>query len=170
MRVIRELLDNDRANFEGRWYTLADATFEPKPVQSPLPLLVGTAGDRMLRAVARYAQAWNTWGTPTTVAAATVRFLAACESEGRDPASIQRSAQAMVYLTDSDGQREKLRGKVREDRSIIGSTAEIAETIAQYAAAGLDEFALPVFNLRGSASERNETIQRFHEEVVSVLR
>ena len=64
IRVIRELLDNERANFAGRWYTLTDATFEPKPVQSPLPLLVGTASPRMLRTVARYANAWNTWGSP----------------------------------------------------------------------------------------------------------
>jgi alkanesulfonate monooxygenase SsuD/methylene tetrahydromethanopterin reductase-like flavin-dependent oxidoreductase (luciferase family) len=47
IRVIRELLDNERSNFEGQWYTLTDATFEPKPVQSPLPILVGTKSPRM---------------------------------------------------------------------------------------------------------------------------
>ena len=169
IRVIRELLDNERANFAGRWYTLTDATFEPKPVQTPLPILIGTARPRMLRAVARYANAWNTWGSPSTVAAVTERFTAACETEGRDPASIRRSAQALVYITESDAQRDELLAKVRADRAIVGSTAEIVDVIGHYAQAGLDEFALPDFNLGASPAQRRETIERFHEEVVSQL-
>ncbi|MGZ4767785.1 MAG: LLM class flavin-dependent oxidoreductase [Ilumatobacteraceae bacterium] len=167
--VIRELLDNERANFAGRWYTLTDATFEPKPVQSPLPLLVGTAGPRMLRTVARYANEWNTWGTPSTVAAVTERFTSACTTEGRDPASIRRSAQALVYITDTDAQRDELLAKVRADRAIVGSTAEIVDVIGQYAEAGLDEFALPDFNLGASPAQRREKIELFHEDVVSQL-
>ncbi|MEP7203824.1 MAG: LLM class flavin-dependent oxidoreductase [Ilumatobacteraceae bacterium] len=169
IRVIRELLDNERANFAGHWYTLTDATFEPKPVQSPLPLLVGTAGTRMLRTVALYADAWNTWGSPSAVATVTERFTAACMTESRDPASIRRSAQALVYITDSDAQRDELLAKTRADRTIVGSTSEIVDIIGQYAQAGLDEFALPDFNLNTSPTQRRETIERFHEEVVSKL-
>lgn len=169
IRVIRELLDNERANVAGRWYTLTDATFEPKPVQSPLPILVGTARQRMLRTVARYANAWNTWGTPSTVAAVTERFATACETEGRDPASICRSAQGLVYITDSDAQRDELLAKVPADRAIVGTTAEIVDVIGQYAEAGLDEFALPDFSLGASPMQRRETIERFHEEVVTVF-
>jgi alkanesulfonate monooxygenase SsuD/methylene tetrahydromethanopterin reductase-like flavin-dependent oxidoreductase (luciferase family) len=167
IRVIRELLDNERANFAGQWYTLTDATFEPKPVQSPLPLLIGTSRPRMLRAVARYANEWNTWGSPPTVAAATERFMAACAMENRDPISIRRSAQALVYITDSDAQRDELIAKIGTDRAIIGSAAEIVDLIGQYAEAGLDEFALPDFNLGESPTERREKIERFHEDVAS---
>jgi len=170
IRVIRELLDNERANLSGHWYTLTDATFEPKSVQSPLPILVGTARPRMLRTVARYANAWNTWGTPSTIAVVTELFTAACATEGRDPASIRRSAQALVCITDSDAQREELLAKNSADRSIVGNTAEIVELIGQYAEAGLDEFALPDFNLGASPAQRKETIERFHEEVVSKFR
>jgi alkanesulfonate monooxygenase SsuD/methylene tetrahydromethanopterin reductase-like flavin-dependent oxidoreductase (luciferase family) len=167
IRVIRELLDNERANFAGHWYTLTDATFEPKPVQSPLPILVGTSRPRMLRTVARYANAWNTWGNPMLVATVTERFIAACEKEGRDPATIPRSAQALVFITDSDTQRDELVAKVGGDRAIIGSPAKIVDVMGQYAAAGLDEFALPDFNIGASTTQRRETVQRFHEEVVS---
>jgi alkanesulfonate monooxygenase SsuD/methylene tetrahydromethanopterin reductase-like flavin-dependent oxidoreductase (luciferase family) len=167
IRVIRELLDNERANFDGRWYTLTDATFEPKPVQSPLPILVGTSRPRMLRTVARYANSWNTWGNPTLIATVTERFMAACEKEGRDPASIRRSAQALVYITDSDAKRDELLGKINTERAIVGSTAEIVDVMGQYADAGLDEFALPDFNLGALPAQRRETIERFHEEVVS---
>ena len=122
----------------------------------------------MLRTVARYANSWNTWGTPTTVAAATERFTAACETEGRDPASIRRSAQALVYIVDSDAQRDELQVKL-PDRTIVGTTAEIVDVIGQYAQAGLDEFALPDFNLGTSPTQRREAIERFHEEVVSAF-
>jgi alkanesulfonate monooxygenase SsuD/methylene tetrahydromethanopterin reductase-like flavin-dependent oxidoreductase (luciferase family) len=170
IRVIRELVDNPRANLDGHWYRLTDATFEPKPVRGSLPILVGTSGPRMLRTVARWADAWNTWGVPATVAAVTERFFAACDAEGRDPATIRRSAQAMVYFTENDAKRDELRAKVREDRAIVGSSGEVADVLGQYAEAGLHEFALPVFNLRGSLGQRKETIQRFHEEVVTALR
>lgn len=169
IRVIRELLDNERANIAGGWYTLTDATFEPKPVQSPLPLLVGTARPRMLRTVARYANEWNTWGTPSIVAAKTELFIAACTTEGRDAASIRRSAQALVYFTDSDAHRDEVLATTPADRAIVGSTAEIVDVIGQYATAGLDEFALPDFSLGASAAQRRESIERFHEEVVSQL-
>jgi alkanesulfonate monooxygenase SsuD/methylene tetrahydromethanopterin reductase-like flavin-dependent oxidoreductase (luciferase family) len=169
IRVIRELLDNERANFAGRWYTLTDATFEPKPVQSPLPILVGTARPRMLRTVARYANEWNTWGIPSTIAAVTERFMAACDTEGRDPAAVRRSAQALVFITNSDAQRDEVLAKTNADRAIVGSTAEIVEVISHYAKAGLDEFALPDFNLGASPAQRRETIERFHKEVVAEL-
>ena len=169
IRVIRELLDNERVNFAGRWYTLTDATFEPKPVQSPLPILVGTSRPRMLRTVARYANSWNTWGNPTLIATVTERFMAACEKEDRDPASIRRSAQALVYITDSDAKRDELLAKINTERAIVGSTAEVVDVMGQYADAGLDEFALPDFNLGASPAKRRETIERFHEEVVSKL-
>jgi alkanesulfonate monooxygenase SsuD/methylene tetrahydromethanopterin reductase-like flavin-dependent oxidoreductase (luciferase family) len=160
------LLDNERATFAGSTYRLTGATFEPRPVQSRLPLLVGTSGSRMMRTVARYADAWNTWGTPSTVAAATQRFLSACEAEGRDPATIHRSAQALIYVTETGAKAEELRAKVRADRSIVGSIDEIAHAVREYAQAGLDEFGLPVFNLRGSLAARMEAIQSFHDEVV----
>jgi alkanesulfonate monooxygenase SsuD/methylene tetrahydromethanopterin reductase-like flavin-dependent oxidoreductase (luciferase family) len=169
IQVIRELLDNERANFAGRWYNMTDATFEPKPVQSPLPILVGTSRPRMLRTVARYANSWNTWGNPTTIATVTERFMAACEKEGRDPASIRRSAQALVFITDSDAQRDAVLAKTNPDRAIVGGTTEIVDVIGQYAKAGLDEFALPDFNLGASPAQRRETIERFHDEVVSEL-
>ena len=51
-------------------------------------------------------------GHPSTVAAVTERFMTACDSEGRDPATIRRSAQGLVYITDSDARRDELIAKV----------------------------------------------------------
>ena len=51
-------------SFDGERFTIHDAPFLPKPVQSPLPLLVGTGSPRMIRITAKWAQQWNTWATP----------------------------------------------------------------------------------------------------------
>jgi alkanesulfonate monooxygenase SsuD/methylene tetrahydromethanopterin reductase-like flavin-dependent oxidoreductase (luciferase family) len=74
-----------------------------------------------------------------------------------------------VYITDDDAQRDELLATTRADRSIVGTTAEIVDVIGEYAEAGLDEFALPDFNLGESPAQRRDMIERFHEEVVNVL-
>ncbi len=62
IQIVRALLDQPRTTFAGRYYTITDAPCEPKPIQSPLPILVGTSGSRMMRITARHADEWNTWG------------------------------------------------------------------------------------------------------------
>ena len=52
---------------DGEHYRLTDAVVEPKPVQDPLPILIGGKGDRMLGVVARYADEWNMWALPDRV-------------------------------------------------------------------------------------------------------
>lgn len=167
MQVIRHLLDDHRATFAGQWYTLTDAPFEPKPVQSPLPILVGTSGPRMMRAAARYATEWNTWGDPTTVREKTAQFADACDAVGVDMASIRRSAQALLFFADDATTRAKLVDKAPQGRSLVGSSQQIVDLIAQYAEAGVDEFALPDFTLGESAAQRREAIERFRDEVAA---
>ncbi len=165
IQVIRHLLDDRRANFAGRWYTLTDAAFEPKPVQSPLPLLVGTGSPRMMRATARYANEWNTWGDPPQVRERTEQFVAACEAVGRDPQTMRRSAQALVFFTADDAARDKLTKRVPEGRSLVGNSAQLVDLIGGYVDAGVDEFALPDFTLGETPAQRREAIERFWNEV-----
>ena len=68
--VIKALFSEPKANFSGKHYQLSDASLEPKPVQKPLPLLVGGGGEKVtLKITAKYADAWNTWGDPELMAA-----------------------------------------------------------------------------------------------------
>ena len=100
------LLRQPATTFTGTYYQLTDAICEPKPVQTPLPLLIGGKGDRMLGVVARHADEWNMWGLADVIAERAAVLDRRCEAIGRDPATIKRSAQALVLLTDERARAE----------------------------------------------------------------
>lgn len=141
--------------------------FDPRP--QSLPLLVGTGSPRMMRITARWADVWNAWGNPDVLAPLTEKFLQACGTVGRDPATVRRSAQALVFLTDSDSATAKLRERVPADRSIVGGANELVEILGQYAESGLDEFAIPDFTLGATPEQRWDTLQRIHSDVIAPL-
>ena len=60
MREVMQILkgyfgEAETLNFAGRHYQIKDLTAYPKPVQDPLPLMIGARGNRMLRLAAREA-------------------------------------------------------------------------------------------------------------------
>jgi F420-dependent oxidoreductase-like protein len=147
LHVLKGLLRTPVTTFKGEYYQLTDAVCEPKPVQDPLPLLIGAKGEkRMLRVVAEHADIWNAWGTPETFAHKSRVLDAHCEAIGRDPSTIARSTQANVFL-DTPVPPGHLRA------AIGGTRAELAETIEQYRAAGLDELIVPD-DFLGTGAER----------------
>lgn len=165
IRITRSLLDQPRTTFEGEHFRIVDAPSQPKPVQEHLPILVGTGGDRMLRITARHADEWNTWGTPATVADRTDALERACESVGRDPATIWRSCQALVFLVDDPERAAKLRERAPEGRSIVGSAAELVDTIGGYVELGVDELIVPDFTLGDTLDQRLDVYRRLADEV-----
>lgn len=142
IQIIRSLFANERTNFDGDHYTIIDAPMEPKPVQSPLPILVGTASPRMLRITAQHADEWNTWGDPDLVAENTRKLHTACARVGRDPATMRTCAQALIVRVDDPSKVEPARAAM-PNRTIAGSLAQIVDEVGRYTALGLDEFIVP---------------------------
>jgi len=169
IQIIRSLLGEDRTTFDGEVYTITDAPSDPKPIQSPLPILVGTSGNRMMRITARYADEWNTWGGVEMAGGNRERFAAACESVDVDLATKTTSVQSLVFITDDDATAEKILAGGFGTRSIAGSVDRIVEQMGQYAALGFDEFIVPDFNLGDTPEARREGLDRINEQVVSQL-
>jgi alkanesulfonate monooxygenase SsuD/methylene tetrahydromethanopterin reductase-like flavin-dependent oxidoreductase (luciferase family) len=169
IQVVRSLLSEDRTTFAGSIYSITDAPADPKPIQSPLPILVGTGGRRMQRITARFADEWNTWGSVALAAERRAGFVAACEAVGVDPATKWTSVQALVFLTDSEARAEEIRAGEWGERAIVGSAAKLAEELAAYAAQGFDEFIVPDWNLGRTADARHDALARLHADVLTQL-
>jgi len=165
-QVIRLLHSEERSNFEGRYYRLVDAPCEPKPIQQPLPLLIGGGGEQIsMRIAARFADEWNCWGLPDMIAHKTEVLERHCIEIGRDPASIKRTAQALLMMSDDKEQVERWRADRLPMPRIVGRPAEVAEVIASYEEIGLHEFVVPDRTLGRDASERRDTMDQFLDEV-----
>jgi alkanesulfonate monooxygenase SsuD/methylene tetrahydromethanopterin reductase-like flavin-dependent oxidoreductase (luciferase family) len=101
VEVIKRLLTESCADFQGKYYHLDKAYNRPLPVQKPYPpILIGGGGERfLLRAVARHADIWN---CPNNHSLEFGRRLAAlhahCEAVGRDPDEIEISEQCIIVL------------------------------------------------------------------------
>lgn len=169
IQIIRSLTTQDHTTFHGSVYTITDAIADPKPIQRPLPLLVGTGGARMLRITATHADEWNTWGGLEMAAERRRRFEAACESVGRDPATMHTSVQALVFLTDDKDTIDKMASGPFSDRFVAGSATQIVDAVGRYTELGFDEFIVPVFNLGRTPEQRRDALQRIHDEVVTAL-
>jgi F420-dependent oxidoreductase-like protein len=165
-RIVRSLRDEERTTFTGEHYQLVDAPMNPKPV-GPLPLLVGGGGEkRTLRIAARYAEEWNVWSSPEVFRHKREVLERHCEEVGRDPAQIRTSTQALLFLSDDEERNADLRGRDLGRATLIGTPAELVETVAAYRDAGVDELIVPDFTL-GTGERRRETLDRFKEEVAA---
>ena len=169
IEMIHGVLANQRTTTSGAWFQATDLPFQPKPVQTRLPIVVGTGSPRMSRLTARFADEWNTWGNPTELRRRTEIFDAACEREGRDPKSIYRSAQALIFITDDPAAAAKIAERAPADRTLVGNLDQLTEIIATYTAAGIDEFIVPDFTLGSTHAERLESHARLNEHVVAAL-
>ncbi|PFG72834.1 TIGR03560 family F420-dependent LLM class oxidoreductase [Tepidiforma thermophila] len=164
--IITSLFANRRTTFAGRYYQLTDAPLEPKPVQSPVPLLIGGGGEqRTLRIAARYANEWNVWGTPEVLARKGQILDRYCEELGRDPRTIRRSAQALLVMTDDRSLIERVRAS---GRPVLGGTGpELRALVEQYAEAGVNELIIPGFSIGRTLEEKLATLDRFNEQVIT---
>lgn len=159
LQIVRPLLSVGHVDFDGRHHR-AHATNAPGPAQTAVPVFVGGKGDRVLRTVARHADGWNTcWAwTPAAYRERLRALERACETVGRDPATVQRSLglYALVGESETDLARRferlaerspagVLTGQTlaswREDR-LVGTVDQVAEQVATWAELGVETIIL----------------------------
>ena len=89
-------------DFDGKSIQLRGAVCEPKPLQKPHPpIVIGGAGDRVLRIVAEHADIWNYPGPPSPEFLQRNEVLNGhCAAIGRDPNEIVRSMQTVIRNDD----------------------------------------------------------------------
>ena len=147
--VIRELARTGRCTFAGEFVEMHDCVIHPRgPRPSGPPLLIGSVGPRMLRLTLPFVDLWNVWWSDygnhsDGFAARSAEVDAICEEVGRDPAEVGRSAAVLVQL-DGGGGRQMGDYGWGTTAPITGSPGEIADALADFAAAGADHVQLVV--------------------------
>ena len=107
IQIVRSLLTNEKTTFEGKYYQMVDAYCEPKPVQRPLPFLVGGIGeDLTMRVVAKSADIWNFWESPSAevYAQKLVALQRHCDEVGRDPSEIRKSVHIKPVIGETEAE------------------------------------------------------------------
>jgi F420-dependent oxidoreductase-like protein len=93
VQVMKLLMTEDGASFEGKHYRLDDASYNPKPVQQPHPpIWIGARGEQlMLPIVGRRADAWHAWGSVDDLQGKWRIVQEHAEKAGRNPSDIARA-------------------------------------------------------------------------------
>jgi alkanesulfonate monooxygenase SsuD/methylene tetrahydromethanopterin reductase-like flavin-dependent oxidoreductase (luciferase family) len=164
-RVIKLLYNEIAADFDGRYYRLDNASLEPKPLQDPLPLLIGGGGEKMtLRITAQHADEWNVWGDPDRLEQKMAVLDRHCADLGRDPRAIKRTAVALLFMSDDRAYLDKMRAADIAQPHLVGTPEEIRALVDRYAALGVDELIVPDFTL-GGMDQKIATLDRFITDV-----
>ena len=132
-----------RYSFAGRHYRLVDAPGLPKPVQSPLPVIVGGAGRRRTPALAaRFAAEFNVPFRPSAQAGELYRLVRdAGAAAGRTAPMTFSAAQTVCCGRDEAEYRKRAEAIGRDPadlraNGVAGTVAEVVDAIGAYAAVG----------------------------------
>ena len=160
-------------SFEGELVKIPEAVGYPRPLQDPMPLIVGGSGERVtLRLAAQYASGANLFGSPEVVAAKVAVLHDHCRRLGRDPAEVEvthlRTALVAAHRQDLDDRVERLRpsrqGPDRFAKAVNAGTVDDHEqTYRAYVDAGVSTVMISVPDVAapGSLAPVAELIGRF---------
>jgi len=177
LEVIKKLWTTDHPSFDGKFYTLKNAPYNPPNVQQPHPpIVIGGKGKKwIMPLVARYADAWN---VPIGVSPKGIKdrlqiVRDECQRVGRTPCDLEVQA-FMVLYTISDiplaGSAIRLGARLLENKRVAssilaGSPQEITDRIRTYVDAGATHV---IMNLQPPYDP--ELLRRFAKEVMPNFR
>jgi probable F420-dependent oxidoreductase len=179
LALMRKMWTEERIDHDGRFWQLAGAAMEPKPVQRPgPPIWFGGAHPDALRRAVAHADGFFGAGSQTTAnfveQVRTVR--AALDAAGRDPATF-RIAKRVYVTVDDDSDRARQRMSAALNRvyrffgvpdltavSVTGAPDAVAAGLREVADAGAELLMLnPLF-------DHGEQMERLASEVVPRLK
>ena len=140
LRIIVPLLRDGHADFEGTFHAAHDLPQAPRgPRPGRIPIMIGGNGPKGQRHAVRHADIWSGWPESASDLSEFAPRLASldaiCAEEGRDPATIGRSAGLDVRPLDPAGARPGI---------ISGSAEEVADAIRTFRDGGFTRVELMV--------------------------
>ncbi len=121
MAAMKALWGPDPVTFEGETVTIRNAQFNPKPVQSPVPVFVGGESEPALRRVATFGTGWYGYGVA--------------------PDAVESHLQRLdVHLAAAGRTRDEIALYISPNRRDVDR-----DMVHAYEAAGVDQLILPLF-------------------------
>ena len=158
VRLIRGLWSEQSFTFAGQRYRTKAADLEPKPAH-PIPIWLGTFGERALRVTGQVADGWipSLGHAPAeALPAMRDRVLAAAEAVGREPESITCALNVEVHLGDPAGLPPGV---------VAGSPEQVAPRLETFVSAGFS-----AFNFMPVGPSTSEQVERIATELLPALR
>jgi alkanesulfonate monooxygenase SsuD/methylene tetrahydromethanopterin reductase-like flavin-dependent oxidoreductase (luciferase family) len=155
LQIVVPLLRGETVTFHGQFYDADDVVLVPRgPRPGGPPIWIGARRPRMLGLVAKYADAYHTdvLADLESTQGAEELFRTvdeACRAIGRDPATLARTSGAPIAVEGAD----EIPGGAPAV-CLRGSTEQIAEKLAAYAALGVRHFTFWLYPLSMQGIER----------------
>jgi alkanesulfonate monooxygenase SsuD/methylene tetrahydromethanopterin reductase-like flavin-dependent oxidoreductase (luciferase family) len=156
--ITRGLWSQREFSFDGRLHRTDRAELEPKPLQ-PIPIWLGTFGDRALQLTGQLADGWiPSYGDRPLQQYKSMRerVLTAARDAGRDPAAVTCALHLQAQIGDRAGADPSL---------VAGPPAAVTEQLLAFTAIGFTAFSV---NLTGPGLR--EQAEKFAFEVIPAVR
>jgi F420-dependent oxidoreductase-like protein len=142
-------------DYSGEHYRLDAAPGLPKPVQDPLPVIIGGTGvTRTPALAARFAAEYNVpFGSVEDTAAAYERVRAACTAAGRAPSSLVYSAAQVLCCGRDEAEVDRRAAAIGRDveelraNGLAGTPDQLVDRASRFAETGSTRLYLQVLNL-----------------------
>ena len=160
--IIKSMWMQERATFNGRYYSVKDAICNPKPIQKPHPvIMIGGEGEKyLLKVVAKHADRYNHPCGSAQVLKRKISIIKEhCTSIGRNHKDIEFSILASCLVRETEEElkevimlrRKQLHGiqqvKAAESTSLVGTPEKIRMVMNEYIDLGLTHFVLDLVGL-----------------------
>lgn len=160
LEVFAALFGEADPSFEGEFYRFPSIGFEPKPVQTPVPIWVGGNTVAAHRRTVRYGHGFHAAFEPLdAVSAQWASIGELCSEAGRDRSEIELSLR--YYLDPASA--------MKPDVSVAGSAEQMIDTVGRIAETGVTHLVLdPV--VRGGIDGRIDALDAFMADVAPHFR
>jgi probable F420-dependent oxidoreductase len=187
VEVLEQLFVGEAVTYQGPTVTLREALLRPAPARPPPLWVGGKGGPRILRLAARLADGWNVvWRMSPEVYAKKVSDVrAACEAEGRDPATFGLSVGLYSLLGEDDAAARAAfeRGRAAapgnamaaddyetwQADTLSGTPEQILERVAAFESLGVREIIVAPWVVPFAIHEP-EQVELFAERVIASSR
>ena len=162
-------------SFEGKTFSAAELISYPRPIQDPIPIMIGGSGEKKtLRLVAEHANACNLFGAPDIIRHKVEVLHRHCVDVDRNPREISVSHLSTAMAAPDPSQLRERIDQLRDRNQSVdqyaeqhnaGTTGDLVEFFSAYSEAGADHsiVVLPDVALEGSIETFGDVISAFEE-------